>query len=316
VYERAKDLLRLAMRMQGSVVGVSLDDIQAEFNVERRTAERMRDAVAEIYGDLERRPTEELKRYWAIPGSRVQLPNATAEELAHLAAAADLLRANGRAEAAEAIDGTAAKLKAALGKAAIRVEPDLELLVQAEGLAMRPGPHVNLEPTLLTTLRTAILACQKVRLRYRTRGADAVSWHKIAPYGFLYGRRPYLIAFSRNPHILDYRTYRLSNIMQVQATNEPFERDPAFSIHDFARRSFGVFQEEPFNVAWKFNPAVAAEAREYLFHPDQMTEELPDGSLVVRFRAGGALEMSWHLYTWGDTVEVVEPEGFWERFGG
>jgi predicted DNA-binding transcriptional regulator YafY len=36
-------------------------------------------------------------------------------------------------------------------------------------------------------------------------------------------------------------------------------------------------------------------------------EEEPDGSLVVRFRAGGLLEMAWHLFTWGDQVEVVEP---------
>jgi predicted DNA-binding transcriptional regulator YafY len=27
----------------------------------------------------------------------------------------------------------------------------------------------------------------------------------------------------------------------------------------------------------------------------------------VRFRAGGALEMCWHLFTWGDEVEVIEP---------
>ena len=36
-------------------------------------------------------------------------------------------------------------------------------------------------------------------------------------------------------------------------------------------------------------------------------EELEDGSLLVRFRAGGKLEMCWHLFTWGEHVEVVEP---------
>jgi len=37
-------------------------------------------------------------------------------------------------------------------------------------------------------------------------------------------------------------------------------------------------------------------------------EEQPDGSLTVRFRAGGDLEMAWHLYTWGNQVEVLEPK--------
>ncbi|WP_449314197.1 hypothetical protein [Rhodobacter maris] len=34
-----------------------------------------------------------------------------------------------------------------------------------------------------------------------------------------------------------------------------------------------------------------------------------DSSLLVRFEAAGGLEMAWHLYQWGDAVEVLEPEG-------
>ena len=44
-YERVKDILRLAIRMQGLRTGVTLDDIRAGFGVSRRTAERMRDAA-------------------------------------------------------------------------------------------------------------------------------------------------------------------------------------------------------------------------------------------------------------------------------
>ena len=42
-------------------------------------------------------------------------------------------------------------------------------------------------------------------------------------------------------------------------------------------------------------------------HPDQLLEKQPDGSIIVRFRAGGQLEMCWHLYTWGANVEVIAP---------
>jgi predicted DNA-binding transcriptional regulator YafY len=38
----------------------------------------------------------------------------------------------------------------------------------------------------------------------------------------------------------------------------------------------------------------------------------PDGSLTVRFRACGWLEMAWFLYQWGKEVEVLEPEGLAE----
>lgn len=39
----------------------------------------------------------------------------------------------------------------------------------------------------------------------------------------------------------------------------------------------------------------------------QTLERQEDGSLIVRFRAGGDLEMAWHLCIRGDKVEVLEP---------
>lgn len=36
-------------------------------------------------------------------------------------------------------------------------------------------------------------------------------------------------------------------------------------------------------------------------------EPQEDGSLIVRFHAAGWLEMTWHLYQWGDKVEVLAP---------
>ena len=90
--------------------------------------------------------------------------------------------------------------------------------------------------------------------------------------------------------------------------DESFERDESFSLQAYAERSFGVFQEEPFDVVWRFTPEAAIHAKEYLFHPSQQMEEEEDGSLVVRFSAGGKHEMIWHLYAWGDNVEVIEPK--------
>ncbi|MFC7699488.1 WYL domain-containing protein [Bradyrhizobium sp. GCM10028915] len=51
----------------------------------------------------------------------------------------------------------------------------------------------------------------------------------------------------------------------------------------------------------------ADHARTFVFHPAQVLEDQPDGSLIVRFKAAGHLEMCWHLYAWGDQVEVLAP---------
>lgn len=314
MYGRAEDLLRLAVRMQGAATGLSLDDIQEMFGVARRTAERMRDAVERVFGALELRPSDDRRVRWALPAARLTLLSVDAEDLAQLNAAAELMRRENRAAAAETLDGLADKLRAVLGpRAMARVEPDLEALIEAEGITVRPGPREKVSPAILATLRTAILARRRVRIRYRRRESGSVRRYKVCPYGFLYGNRPYLVAFGLSPKVFDYRSYRLANILDVELLDESFEREKSFSLDAFARRSFGVFQEEPFDVVWKFTPDAAADARDWLFHPDQTMEEQPDGSLIVRFRAGGALEMSWHLYTWGDAVEVIEPKDFWQR---
>jgi predicted DNA-binding transcriptional regulator YafY len=81
-------------------------------------------------------------------------------------------------------------------------------------------------------------------------------------------------------------------------------------LQTYAERSFGVFQEKPFEVVWRFDKEVADEAKEFLFHPTQKLQPQKDGSLIVRFKAGGALEMAWELCRWNDHVEVLKPRNF------
>ena len=52
-YEGLTNIVKLAIRMQGLRGGMTLDEIRTEFDVSRRTAERMRDAVQEAFGVLE-----------------------------------------------------------------------------------------------------------------------------------------------------------------------------------------------------------------------------------------------------------------------
>ncbi len=41
-----------------------------------------------------------------------------------------------------------------------------------------------------------------------------------------------------------------------------------------------------------------------------------DGSLLVRFQASGHVEMCWHLYAWGKSVEVLQPARLREMVHG
>jgi predicted DNA-binding transcriptional regulator YafY len=60
-------------------------------------------------------------------------------------------------------------------------------------------------------------------------------------------------------------------------------------------------------VVWRFSPKAAGHARGFEFHPTQVLEDEPGGGLIVRFNAAGYVEMAWHLYMWGEDVEVIAP---------
>lgn len=96
--------------------------------------------------------------------------------------------------------------------------------------------------------------------------------------------------------------------MRQLAPGEPAPGPPAtFSLAGYAAQSFGAFQEAPQDVELRFGPEAAEDARRFLFHPDQSVEPAEGGGLTVRFRAGGMRELVHHLFTWGETVEILAP---------
>lgn len=309
-YEKLEALLRVALDMRGSAEGISLEEIQRSYRVSRRTAERMRDAIERVFPQMEQANPGEVPKRWRIrSGPIANLAGISTEELSALTTAALLAKRDNVADLSARLETLSAKLKSLIRPdAARRIGPDLEALMEAEGIALRPGPRLAIPNTLLEGLRHAILACQKVRLHYRARGTGKLSRQLVCPYGFLYGNRHYLVAYSPSEGISDYRLFSLANIEKVEVQEAPFRRRRDFTLQKFAERSFGVFQEEPLDVVWRFTPQAAADARQYLFHPTQAFEDEDDGSLLVRFRAGGALEMCWHLLTWGDQVQVIAPK--------
>ena len=68
-------------------------------------------------------------------------------------------------------------------------EPDVEVLMQAEGTAIRPEPRPAVPAVLVAAIRHAMLASHRMRLHY---GMDAAAMreHVVEPLGLLHGQRP------------------------------------------------------------------------------------------------------------------------------
>lgn len=317
-YARLRDLLDLLLRLQGALRGYSREDVAAHYGVSSRTAARMlrtlREAVPAAAVQTET-DAERMKRWRLRPQIAPALVQWTAPELAAIDSAAKAAERDGRPEEARSLEDALAKIRACMRpSAARRVEPDLEALTEAQGFAMRAGPHPEIDGALVAALREAILAGRCVRLEHRSAepGHEGeLRRHTVGPLGFLFGHRPYLVAWSeaRGMPLL----FRLSRIERAARLDTLFAPPEGFDLRRYAERSFGVFQEEPVDVVWRFRPAVADEAREWRFHPQQETETQPDGGLLVRFRAGGLREMAWHLFSWGPDVEILSPPALRDR---
>jgi predicted DNA-binding transcriptional regulator YafY len=286
--------------------------------VNRRTVERLRDKLDHITGGgLTVTIDSENRKRWSLPAGRfsaLAMPNM--DELAELKLTIASLRRQGAEREANVLSGLALKLESAVPRATLRrLEPDIEALLEATGTLTRPGPRVTIDTTVIGALRQAIIESRLIRLTYRRRDKEQLSHPLLCPYGILSSSRGYLVGFNPHPDARDYRLYALSNVEAVDLFDRFFARDPNFDLERFASRSFGVFWDgKPYEVEWRFKPSAAADARQFRFHPDQVLTDMPDGSVLVRFTASGLTEMVWHLFTWGEHVEIVQPEALKQRY--
>ena len=309
-FAKAVDLIRLAMMSTGRR-GVCLADVEAEFGVVRRTAQRMIAALQEIFPAAERRIGEEGRHYWTLP-ARVIAPllSPSADELAAMTAAITELERTGMASEAGLLRGLSQKVRALVPpEKGTRLAVDEEALLEAMGFAARPGPRPTMNSQVDQAISHALKGPFHLQIDYRSRGEKTPSLRTVAPYGLLLGVRRYLVGIDIARADGRLRHYRVEDISRAQPLDTSFDYPGDFDLAVYAQRAFGSFHDdrEYGETVWKFAPDAADRALRFLFHPSQTSEILDDGSLLVRFRASGHLEMAWLLYSWGSSVEVLEP---------
>ena len=137
-------------------------------------------------------------------------------------------------------------------------------------------------------------------------GSDAaLRWRKVIPYGLLFAPRFYLVARIRaNPSrsFSDWIACTTSKSPTSQA------RRQRASILRPTPHAPSEFFKEAEDIVLRFDPSAAPDARTYLFHPTHTMIDEADGSLTVRFRAAGLLQIAHHLMTWGPTVAILAPD--------
>ena len=311
-FSKAEQLIELATLAASRHMGITLDDVVEAFPASTRTAQRMMRALESRFPETEAFFDDDGRKRWRLRSATLRdLMTLTAEETAALELAVKALSRSGNSVEATHLKSLKQKILALVPRSQVaRLETDHEALLEAQGLATRPGPRPLVVPEIASAVAEAIKACQILEIVYRTRGNEKPKPRRVAPYGILSGLRRYLLARDLQAADDRVRMFRFEAILSAKLAKTSFTRPPTFDLRRFASRAFGSYQNEQEygEVVWRFAPEAADHARGFEFHPDQSLEEEADGSLIVRFHAAGHLEMCWHLYAWGDKVEVLEPQ--------
>jgi predicted DNA-binding transcriptional regulator YafY len=306
--EKAARLLELARELAASRYGLTLDEMGEKIGTQRRTTERMRDRLLEMFDNMEELSDPPTKR-WRIVGKLDGFFNVpSADEFAALITAREALAAS-NAAVAESLRVLEGKLRASVDASLHRrLEPDIEALMQAEAIAVQPGPRAYADPERLKILRDAMLRLRQVRFSYRG-GSTPGAQRTLNPYGMLSGGEVYVIGVEPGKgDPLDPRTWRLDRMDNLEVLDAPGGPPEDWSLQAFTARSFGIYQEpETSLVRLHVFPEYADEVRGWRFHGSQQLETQPDGSVEVRLEGCGLRELAWALVRWGGKLKVLEP---------
>lgn len=303
-YPKLGKILNLIIKMQSRYSGITLNDIQEELEVSRRSAERLRDVLIWEIPQIEELPTTGREKHWGFSRSSHlrEIISFSKDEIAELEGIKNNLQLD---STKDVLNGIVDKLKALSRKNATEIEDAIEILLKTEGSAVTQKPSYKIDIQILDTIRQAIKENLRIKCKYDDR--DKI----LSPFGIVYGANIYLIGVEGDKP--DPYVYRLHKVTDIELTEEKFDKGD-FDIKEYANRSFGVYQNEIIKVELRFSKEVAEDVLNYNFHPTQKVKQNDDGTVTVKFKASGELEILWHIFRWGDKVQIISPKSLKKEY--
>ena len=303
-YSRVSDIIDLATYMASKVQGITISDIMERYNVSRRTAERMRDSLMNIFPEVDEIETNDNLKHWGFTNNVISsLISFKPKEIANIE---QLQRRTTNKELKKELTDTITKIKALANKRQNNAEENIELFMQTEGYAVRQMPQYSIDLNTLEIIRKALQTSRKVTGIYHDKKRE------IEPLGMIYGSKIYLIARekAKGDEIYNYLLHKFSDLKLSEKT---FNKGD-FNLQEYAKESFGVYHGEILNVKLLFSKELAKEASNFNFHPTQKGKYNEDGTYTLTFRASGDKEIIWHVFRWGEGCKILAPKSLQNEY--
>lgn len=300
---KTEQIMELAMMFQNSFCGLCIDDIQNHFECSRRSAERMKALLFNLFPEkVEEVPTFDKKKRWRfVKGTMNALISFSANDFANLEYLKGLSNDENKKKE---IDELIAKIKALTPQRNLHsLDTDVSAIMESEGFAVRQYSRVKVNSKVLEQLRFAMLSFKKIQFDYETESGNRQI--TLNPYGIIISDKYYLVGF--NEYVQGLRLYKIDKLKDLSVLDEYFEKDEKFSLAEYSNNSFGVYQEKPIDIVLEFDKSVANDVLNYHFHPTQKIKQLKNENVQVEFTSGGTYAICQELFKWGGKVKIKKP---------
>ncbi len=128
----------------------------------------------------------------------------------------------------------------------------------------------------------------------------------FAPYALLFRKNAwYLLGHHQEKNlVLLLRAYR---IQKMELTEQPFELPKGFSVGQYFKTHWEVFDGKPEPIHLRFRGEAALRIQEMTWHRSQEIHKHPDGAIDLKLEVSANPEFKTWVLGWGAQCEVLAP---------
>jgi predicted DNA-binding transcriptional regulator YafY len=200
-----------------------------------------------------------------------------------------------------------------------KIESSLPPGLKAQFIDITTPLRINVKTTsdfskqhvIFDLLEKAIVHQRKIKITYESLESGQTQ-REVDPYNLVFRRHSwYLVAFCYLRK--EVRVFRINRVKNITLLNEKFKKIPGFSIDEFFKDSWEIYQGIPCEVRIKFYDRAVKVIESGPHHPSESITKLGEGSLIYKVRVRGLEEISRWILGFGGNAEVLHPPELREK---
>ena len=293
-YSRLSDFLQLIMLMQSKINGVTIQDIQEEFNISRRTAERMKDCLISILPHVQEINSHDKVKRWGFTNFSfkdiIYFSKNDIEILENLSKKIDI-------QNIKSFKNIINKINILNSTQNYSLKNEIEFLFLSEDIGIRENSKYKIDINIFSIIREGIKKGLKISLNYE--GKPKL----LEPLGIIFGEKIKLIAREKRKNNKENIFY-LHKFENVALTNNHFDKND-FDINKYESK---ISLENTENISLFFTKDMKNEILNYNFGTSQRIKQIDEKGYRINFKSNINKELFENLFMWGNKVKILAPE--------